>query len=206
MKTKIVVETKLVVTLSPAFLAGRNFKIAAADAAEKCRTNDPIAQRIAINDIKGGIIAATLKPTVTPCAELAAYVTRVLNDAKSRTEAERKAETNARTKVARLLADALIVNLDKRGGSQNAKKRGTKNKSAPSKKTTKKVATSKVQLATYVSPTITKADDWANHCAFVTKNLGLTFDKAKPYLDKKAQAQYLKALSNFKIAITKIKA
>lgn len=196
MKKIIAVETKLVVTISPAFLAGRNFKVASAEAAERCRTNDPIAQRIAINDLKGGIIAATLKPTVSPCAELAQYVTRVLNDAKSRTEAESRAETNARTKVARLLADAEIVNLDKRGGSANAKKRGTKNKSAAAK----------TVLATYVSPTITKADDWGNHVAFVTKNLGLTFAKAKPYLDKKAQAQYLKALSNFKVAISKIKA
>lgn len=204
--TKIITETKLVVTLSAAFLAGHNFRVASAAAAEKARTNDPVAQRIAINDIKGGIIAATLKPTVTPCAELAAYVTRVLNDAKSRTEAERRAETNARTKVARLLADAGIVNLDKRGGSKNAKKRGTKNKAAPSKKTVTKKAAPKTVLATYVSPTITKADDWNNHVAFVTKNLGQTFIKAKPYLDKKSQAQYLKALSNFKSALAKIKA
>lgn len=43
MKTKLVVETKLVVTLSPAFLAGRNFRVASTEAAEKARTNDLIA-------------------------------------------------------------------------------------------------------------------------------------------------------------------
>ena len=59
--------------------------------------------------------------------------------------------------------------------------------------------------AAYVSPQITKAEDWSNHCAFVTKNLVATFGKAKPYLDKKSQAQYLKALSNFKSALAKIK-
>lgn len=134
-------------------------------------------------------------------------MTGVLNKpGKDRTEAERKAETNARTKVARLLADAGIVNLDNRGGSKNAKKRGTKNAAKAARKVETKKATNKVQLATYVSPSITKADDWNTHVAFVTKNLGLTFTKAKPYLDKKAQAQYLKALSAFKVAISKIKA
>lgn len=207
MKTKIITETKLVVTLSAAFLAGHNFRVASAAAAEKARTNDPIAQRIAINDLKGGIMASILKPDVTPCAELAAYVTGVLNKpGKDRTEAERKAENAARTKVTRLLADAGIVNLDNRGGSANAKKRGTKNKSAPAKKVETKKAAAKTVLATYVSPTITKAEDWSTHVSFVTKNLAATFGKAKPYLDKKAQAQYLKALSNFKSALAKIKA
>lgn len=189
------------------FAQGFGYRVCEKLTAEAMRTNDAAKQRIAILEVKAGIMAAILKPTAEANAELAAYVSGVLNKpGKDRTEAEAKAENAARTKVARLLAAYEIANLDKRGGAANAKKRGTKNKSAPSKKSTKKVATTKVQLATYVSPTITKADDWANHCAFVTKNLGLTFDKAKPYLDKKAQAQYLKALSNFKIAISKIKA
>lgn len=189
------------------FAQGFGYRVCEKLTAEAMRTNDAAKQRIAILEVKAGIMAAILKPTAEANAELAAYVSGVLNKpGKDRTEAEAKAENAARTKVARLLAAYEIANLDNRGGAANAKKRGTKNKAAPSKKTTKKIATTKVQLATYVSPTITKADDWANHCAFVTKNLGLTFDKAKPYLDKKAQAQYLKALSNFKIAISKIKA
>jgi hypothetical protein len=189
------------------FTQGFGYRVCEKLTAEAMRTNDAAKQRIAILEVKAGIMAAILKPAAEANAELAAYVSGVLNKpGKDRTEAEAKAENAARTKVARLLAAYEIANLDNRGGAANAKKRGTKNKAAPSKKTTKKIATTKVQLATYVSPTITKADDWANHCAFVTKNLGLTFDKAKPYLDKKAQAQYLKALSNFKIAITKIKA
>lgn len=189
------------------FTQGFGFRTCERLTAEAMRTTDAAKQRIAILEVKAGIMAAILKPDAKPDAELAAYVSGVLNKpGKDRTEAEAKAENAARTRVSRLMSFHGIANLDNRGGAANAKKRGTKNKAAPSKKSTKKVATTKVQLATYVSPTITKADDWANHCAFVTKNLGLTFDKAKPYLDKKAQAQYLKALSNFKIAISKIKA
>lgn len=199
--------TAIKINATLCFTQGFGFRTCEALTANAMRTSDPAKQRVAILEVKAGIMAAILKPTAQADAALADYVSSVLNKpGKDRTEAEAKAENAARTKVARLLAAYGIANLDNRGGAANAKKRGTKNKSAPSKKTTKKVATSKVQLATYVSPTITKADDWANHCAFVTKNLGMTFDKAKPFLDKKAQAQYLKALSNFKIAITKIKA
>ena len=188
------------------FAQGFGYRVCEKLTAEAMRVSDPAKQRIAILEVKAGMIGAILKPDAKPDADLAAYVSSVLNKpGKDRTDAERRAETAARTRVSRLMSFYGIANLDKRGGSQNAKKRGTK-KRGTKKRGTKKTTTTKVQLATYVSPTITKADDWANHCAFVTKNLGLTFDKAKPYLDKKAQAQYLKALSNFKIAITKIKA
>lgn len=195
------------ITTSLSFVSGFNYRNSEKAAAETLRTTDPKKQEAAKLDLKAGMMAAILKPDAKPDADLAAYVSSVLNKpGKDRTDAERKAETAARTRLSRLLNFYGIANLDKRGGSKNAKKRGTKNKAAPSKKSVTKKAAPKVQLATYVSPTITKADDWGNHVAFVTKNLGLTFDKAKPFLDKKAQAQYLKALSNFKVAISKIKA
>lgn len=189
------------------FAQGFGYRVCEKLTAEAMRVSDPAKQRIAILEVKAGMIGAILKPEAQPDAQLAAYVSSVLNKpGKDRTDAERRAETAARTRVSRLMNFYGIANLEARGGAKNAKKRGTKNKAAAAKKTVTKKAAPKTVLATYVSPTITKADDWANHCAFVTKNLGLTFDKAKPYLDKKAQAQYLKALSAFKVAITKIKA
>lgn len=190
-----------------AFAFGFRFKVAEKFAAEAMRVTNKAEQDKAKLEVKAGIMAAILRPDAEPDQHVANYIAEVLNKAgKDRSEAEAKAENAARTKIARLLKAYGIASLEARGGSANAKKRGTKNKSAPAKKIEVKKASAKVQLATYVSPTITKADDWGNHVAFVTKNLGLTFIKAKPYLDKKSQAQYLKALSNFKSALAKIKA
>ena len=156
--------TAIKINATLCFTQGFGFRTCEALTANAMRTSDPAKQRVAILEVKAGIMAAILKPTAQADATLADYVSSVLNKpGKDRTEAEAKAENAARTKVARLLAAYGIANLDKRGGSQNAKKRGTK-KRGTKKRGTKKVATSKVQLATYVSPTITKADDWAPAC------------------------------------------
>lgn len=197
---------KITVSATIAFGFGFRFKVAEKFAAEAMRTNNLAAQTKAKLEVKAGIMAAILRPDAEPDKFVADYIAEVLNKpGKDRTEAEAKAENAARTKIARLLKAYNIPSLEARGGSANAKKRGTKNKSAPAKQVQVKKAAAKTVLATYVSPSITKAEDWSTHVAFVTKNLAATFTKAQPYLNKKSQAQYLKALSNFKSALAKIK-
>lgn len=198
--------TAIVIKADAIFAAGRDYKEAEGRMIEALRTTQPKVQKHAILMLQAGMIAAALFPQLKDDDAAKAVETMMNKGHKNFTPAEKAAASTARSKISRLLKNNKIPNLDKRGGSANAKKRGTKNKAAPAKKIETKKAAPKTIMATYVSPTITKADDWGNHVAFVTKNLGLTFTKAKPYLDKKAQAQYLKALSNFKIAISKIKA
>lgn len=193
------------INASLCFTQGFAYRTCEKMTAEAMRTTDAARQRIAINEVKAGIMAAILKPTAQPDAELAAYVSGVLNKSgKERTDAERKAETAARTKVARLLARYGVPNLDKRGGAGNAKKRGTKNKSAPARKVETKKAAAKTVLATYVSPDIKAASDWGNHLAFVTKNLGLTMRKAEPFLTEKQKSAMRKALARFSNDMKKI--
>lgn len=198
--------TTIVIKADAIFAAGRDYKEAEGRMIAALRTTQPKAQKHAILMLQAGMIAAALFSQMNNDDAAKAVEAMMNKGHKNFDKAEKAAASTARSKISRLLKNNGIPNLDKRGGSANAKKRGTKNKAAPAKKTETKKAAPKTVLATYVSPTIAKADDWATHVAFVTKNLGLTFTKAKPYLDKKAQAQYLKALSNFKVAVSKIKA
>lgn len=197
--------TNLQIAASPVFVSGFNYRTAEKAAAETLRVTDAKKQEKAKLELKAGMMAAILKPDAQPTAELAAYIASVLAKAgKDRTETEARAENAARTRLSRLMDFYGIPNLDKRGGSANAKKRGTKSKAAPAKQTKETKAAPKVQLATYVSPDIKAAPDFANHLAFVTKNLNLTLRKAEPFLNAKQKAAVKKELARFATAMKKI--
>ena len=194
------------VTPNSSFALGRNYRMAEAAVVQALKTNDPAHQHKVKMELKAGIMAAILCKPDMALTEAAAYIATVLNKpGKDRTDAEAKAENAARTRISRIMETYGIKNLEPRGGSEAAAKKGKPRKAKGLKKDQPK-AKAPVPQAVYVSPVLKKADDWSKHLSFVTNELGLTLKKAEVHLTKPQAAAYRKALTRFITDIKKIMA
>lgn len=195
------------VTPNSSFALGRNYRMAEAAVVQTLKTNDPAHQHKVKMELKAGIMAAILCKPDMALTEAAAYIATVLNKpGKDRTEAEAKAENAARTRISRIMETYNIKNLEPRGGSEAAAKKGKPRKAKGLKRQPGKVSSAPVTQAVYVSPVLKKADDWSKHLSFVTNELGLTLKKAEVHLTKPQAAAYRKALTRFITDIKKIMA
>ena len=194
------------VTPNSSFAIGRNYRMAEAAVVQALKTNDPAHQHKVKMELKAGIMAAILCKPDMALTEAAAYIATVLNKpGKDRTDAEAKAENAARTRISRIMETYSIKNLEPRGGSEAAAKKGKPRKAKGLKKDQPK-AKAPIPQAVYVSPTLKKPDDWSKHLSFVTKELGLTLKKAEVLLTKPQATAYRKALTRFITDIKKIMA
>lgn len=197
----------IALTATPAFAIGRSYRMAETQIIQTLKVDNLAAQTKAKLDIKAGIMAAILCKPDMALTEAAAYIATVLNKpGKDRTEAEAKAENAARTRISRIMETYSIKNLEPRGGSEAAAKKGKPRKAKGLKRQPGKVSSAPVTQAVYVSPVLKKADDWSKHLSFVTNELGLTLKKAEVHLTKPQAAAYRKALTRFITDIKKIMA
>lgn len=208
----------VVLPVSVAFNAGRDFHKSGKVAAESLRHSVKAIQDVAKADFRAGVVAAILYAGVDVTPDLVSTVAAIFaKKGKDRTAAEFAACRASDMRMRRLMIQYEIPNLETKGGKPKAAKTKAEIRNAKVAQALKLVETTMgpakrallegklpIGKAAPVVPTIETLKDMQVHMAFVTKSLQTAMALASVKLPTHMRDLYRKAISDFTAEIKKL--